>query len=221
MKKALIVLFFGASVLFSCFLFAFESQEKEEKGSLAIYFMGEMVGYEEYTLQLSENGYWLTVKGKMTKPIALEIETLDLHVDRNFIPLRFHFKGLVSGVRQEIISSISDGQVENTIKVKGEEEKNSVRIKRDAFLLPNPIYSPFIFLTKKFRCSLQEKTKLSAYIIPQFEALFTLEPREEDPCWLIMNLTEMEYWLETDSEGTLKTLCIPSRNLKIVQKSSP
>ena len=68
----------------------------------------------------------------------------------------------------------------------------------------------FLILTKKFRCPLQEKKELSSYIIPQREALFTLESREEAPCSLLMLLDGTEIEIETDEQGSLKTLHIPN-----------
>lgn len=185
-----------------------------------LYFMDEKVGYEEYTWQSDEQGYLLEASGRMTKPVALEITKLSLRLDKSFIPRKFYFKGYISGVTQEITSFISEGDVENIIKVSGQERKSKAKIRRDAFLLPNAIFSPYIVLTKKFRCHLQEKVELSAYIIPQLEVSFTLEPKEGSPCLLIMNMDGIEIELETDEEGTLNSIAIPSQRLKVSQSIS-
>lgn len=216
-------------VLLFFFLSTALSQEKKEEGSLFIYFMEEKVGYEEFTWQSDGEGYLLEASGRMTKPVVLEINKLRLHLDKNFIPRKFYFKGSVSGVTQEITSSISEGNVENIIRVSGQERKAEINIRRDAFLLPNAIFSPYVALVKKFRCSLQEKVELSAYIIPQLEVPFTLEPKETEEtgeakgtekelsCFLIMNMGGMEIELETDDEGNLKSIVIPSQRLKVVK----
>jgi len=179
--------------------------------------MEEKVGYEEYIWKTDETGYLLSVRGRMTKPIALEIDRLTIRLDRSFIPLRYTFKGSVSGVAQEIESSISEGEVESTILVAGQEQKSTVKIKRNSFLLPNAIFSPYLILTKKFRCTLQEKVEFSAYIIPQLEVTVSLKPKEEDPCTLIMQLSTLQIEVETNERGSLIALHIPSQNLIVVQ----
>ncbi len=190
-----------------------------EKGVFDISFMGEKVGYEEYTWQSTETGYLLTVRGRMTKPIPMVIDKLTIRLDKAFIPSQYYFDGSVSGVRQEVLTVINEGQVENVILVAGQEQKAEVKIKRDAFLLPNPVYSPYIVLTKKFPCSLQEKAECSAYIVPHFEALFTLAPSEENPCLLIMDMAGTETHIVTDDSGKLMSLSIPLRKLEVVRTS--
>lgn len=207
-------------MIFFFFVFSSLSQEKTQKGIFSIYFMGEQVGYEEYTWESKPEGYFLSVKGRMTKPTPMEIEKLTIHLDRNFIPNRFCFRGSVSGVPQEIKSIISDGNVENEIKIAGQEQKSTLKIKRDAFLLPNPIFSTYLVLTKKYGCTLQEPIELSAYIIPQLEVSFTLQPKEEAPCTLLMEISGIKIRLETDNGGNLKALYIPSQKLQVIQKSS-
>ncbi len=206
-------------VLFSLFFFVYSAsfKEKIESGTISIFFMDEKVGYEEYTWQSDELGYILTVKGRMTKPVAMEIEHLTIRLDESFIPAKFVFKGSVNGVTQEVSSSIIEGHVENRILVAGQEQKSSVNVKRNAFLLPNPIFSPYMVLTKKFRCTLQEKVDLSAYIIPQLETPFTLEPKEDDSCFLIMQINGIQINIETDGNGNLKSLHIPFQNLRVIQ----
>ena len=212
-------LFFVLISLLFRFVFSGLSQEETERGTFSIYFMEEKVGYEEYTWQSDEMGYTLSLSGRMTKPVAMEIELLTIRLDNNFIPISFYYKGTLSGMSQEISSSIEEGQVENTIIVLGHEQKNTIKIKRDAFLLPNPVFAPYMILTKKFRCTLQESVALSAYLIPQVEIEFTLEPKEEEPCILIMHSSGMEIELETDEEGMLKSLYIPSQRLRVVKES--
>ncbi len=213
-------LFFVLISLLFLFVFSGLSQEETERGTFSIYFMEEKVGYEEYTWQADEMGYNLSLSGRMTKPVAVEIELLTIRLDKNFIPISYYYKGTLSGMSQEISSSIEEGQVENTIMVLGHEQKNTVKIKRDAFLLPNPVFAPYMVLTKKFRCTLQESVALSAYLIPQVEIEFTLEPKdkEEEPCILIMHSSGMKIEIETDEEGKLKSLYIPSQRLRVVQE---
>lgn len=206
-------------ILSSSFIHVMGYQEEAQRGSFSIYFREEKVGYEEYTWQPEEWGFSLSVSGRITKPTAMEIERLTIGLDKNLIPNHYFFKGSVSGVAQEISSKILDGTVENTIRVQGQEQKSTVHIKRDALLLPNAVFSPYIVLTKKFRCSLEEPIELSAYIIPQLEAPFILEPKEEASCSLIMRISGLEIELETDEEGNLSRLAIPSQKLKVVQDS--
>jgi hypothetical protein len=186
-----------------------------EKGTLLIYFMEERVGYEEYTWEADERGYTLTVKGKLTKPIPMEIERLSIRVNRDFIPYQYIFRGSVSGFNQRLSCAITDGQVESTLMVAGHEQSSSIEIRRDAFLLPNPIFSPYIVLTKKYRCLLEEKTDLSAYLVPELEIPFSLEPDAEDPCMLLMDMGGVEINLKTDGQGNLTFLQIPSRKLRV------
>jgi hypothetical protein len=205
----LVILFFSISLR--------ASLEEKEKGTFSIYFMQEQVGYEEYTWEEDEYGYSLTIRGRMTKPIAIEIDELVIHVDKSFISRQFLFRGKVSGVEQEVRSIISEGQVVNIKKVAGQEQSEAVSIRRDAFLLPNPVFSPYMVLTKKYRCDLQEKIDISAYIIPQMEVPATIEPKKDDPCRLIMRLAATEIELETNEQGNLNAVDIPSQNLRVLK----
>jgi len=215
-KKALFVLFLFLSMLW-LFHFAESAKDSTEKGAYFIYFMDEKVGYEEYTWEEDENGYHLSVKGRMTKPVDMEIEELDIRLDKNFIASFFSFKGSVNGVQQDVASTISEGDVENRIRVAGQESLSTVKVRRDAFLLPNPIFSPYLVLTKKFRCTLEEAIELSAYIIPQLENPFTLSPVEGEPCSLIMQLSGIRIELQTDEEGNLISLSVPAQRLEVLR----
>lgn len=222
MLKKIFILLILVIILMMLFFFvpSLRSREQAQSGMLSIYFMEEKVGYEEYIWESDETGHILSVKGRMTKPAAMEIEKLTLRLDRNFIPNHFYFKGSVSGVTQEISSLITEGAVHNKIRVEGQERESTVKIKRDSFLLPNPIFSPYLILTKKFRCTLEEKVELSAYIIPQFEVSFTLESKEGEPCSLIAELSGIQIEIQTDNEGDLKAIYIPSQKLKVIQDRS-
>lgn len=216
LKKILFVF----SLIFSIViftLFSLSAKETTEKGAFSIYFMDEKVGYEEYTWEEDANGYHLSVKGRMTKPADMEIEELDIRLDKNFIASSFHFKGSVNGVQQEVSSTISDGEVENRIMVAGQESQSTVNIRRDAFLLPNPIFSPYLVLTKKFMCALEEEIELSAYIIPQLENPFTLSPVDGEPCSLIMLLSGIRIELQTDDEGNLIAFSVPAQRLEVLR----
>ena len=188
-----------------------------ETGTLSIYFMEEQVGYEEYFWEEDNTGFTLTVRGRMTKPIAIEIERLVIRVDKSYIPERYTFKGQVSGVNQDIQSFFSEGKVVNTKQVAGQERTETVDIKRDAVLLPNPVFSPYMVLTKKFRCGLQETTEISAYIIPQMEILSTLGPKQDFPCRLVLRMGTTEIEIGTDEEGVLNSLDISSQNLRVLR----
>jgi hypothetical protein len=218
-KKILVIFSFVFLSLLCFFVSAAQYEEEVESGVLSIYFQDENVGYEEYTWQSDEMGYLLSVKGRMTKPVDMEIHSLILRLDKSFIPLQFNFKFSVGGVVQEISSLIMDGQVENTLHVSGQEYKSTVKIKRDAFLLPNPVFSCYMVVAKKFRCHLQEPVELSAYIIPLFEVPLSLEFDEESPCSMILEVSGITMEMETDDEGSLKFLHSPAQKLKVYKQN--
>ena len=188
-----------------------------ETGTLSIYFMQEQVGYEEYSWEEDEMGFTLSVRGRMTKPIAISIERLVIRLDRSFIPESYLFEGQISGVPQYIQSFFSEGKAKSTKLVGGQEQEETVDIKRDAVLLPNPIFSPYMVLTKKFRCGLQETAEITAYIIPQMEVSGTIAPKQDDPCRIVLQLGPTQIEIETDEEGTLTGLDMPSSNLRVVR----
>jgi hypothetical protein len=193
------------------------SPDANETGTLSIYFMEEQVGYEEYSWEEDDMGFTLTVRGRMTKPIAIDIERLTIRVNKSFIPERYTFKGRVSGVSQDIQSLFSEGRVVNTKHVAGQDRTETMDVKRDAILLPNPVFSPYMVLTKKFRCGLDKPQQISAYIIPQMEIPATLEPKKDFPCHFILRLGPTIIEIETDEEGILKNLEIVSQNLRILR----
>ncbi|MGB3861562.1 MAG: hypothetical protein WA915_05735 [Candidatus Aminicenantaceae bacterium] len=209
------ILLFGLSISVP----ALGGQEESEEGIFDVFFMGEKVGYEEYIWESKEQEYLLTVRGRMTKPIPMVIEKLTIRLDKSFIASQYYFKGSVSGVEQEILSVINEGTVENIILVAGQEQKREVEIRRDALLLPNAVYSPYIVLTKRFPCTLQEKTELSVYFIPQVETPVTVVPSEFNPCHFILEMSGSEIHVGTDEDGNLNSLEIPLKNLRVVRVS--
>ena len=216
-KKILLFFLLLILLLLFFFLFSARSQEISETGVFSIYFMEEKVGYEEYIWQEDEGGYLLTVKGRMTKPAKMEVRELKIRLDKNFIASSFLFRGSVNGVEQDVSSSIREGHVENIIVVGGQERQSAVDVRRDVFLLPNPIFSPYLVLTKKYRCDLVERTELSAYIIPQLEVPFTLESQEGAPCLLMVELGGIKIELQTDDQGDLKVILIPAQKLEVLK----
>lgn len=218
-RKSLFLIALSSLLVQSILGLSVQDTALSEKGVFDIAFMGEKVGYEEYIWQSTETGYLLTVRGRMTKPIPMVIDKLTIRLDKAFIPNQYYFEGSVSGVRQEVLSVINEGQVENIILVAGQEQKTETKIKRDAFLLPNPVYSPYMVLTKKFRCSVHEKVECSAYIVPHFETLFTLEPSEESPCLLVLDMDGTETLLGMDDSGRLISLKVPLKNLEVIRTS--
>lgn len=191
---------------------AFPAQEIEQ-GAFSIYFMDEQVGYEEFEWRRVDRGYELSVSGRMTKPILIQIERLMIQLSESFIPIGFSFKGTISGVEQKVKSEISDGHVKNVIHISGQEQTATVDIRRDAFLLPNPVFSAYTAITKKYRCSLGEEKQLSAYVIPQVEVPFLLHAGEGDPCRLIMDFSSSVIELQTNPDGDLLEVRIPAQNL--------
>lgn len=179
--------------------------------------MEEQVGYEEYAWEEDEMGFTLTVRGRITKPIAITIERLVIRVNKSFIPERYQFYGQLSGVDQDIQSFFSGGKVVTTKKVAGQERTETVDVRRDTLLLPNPVFSPFMVLAKKFRCDLRERIEISAYIIPQMEISAFLEPSQDSPCHLMMEWGPTQIEIKTDEKGSLLEMEIPSQNLKVLR----
>jgi len=192
-------------------------QEEYERGTFSIYFMDEKVGYEEFVWRRDAAGSVLTIEGRMTKPMQMSIEELEIRTNASFIPTSFRLRGSVGGVAQDIESVLQDGEVRTTIRVGDQEQASTVRVRRDAFLLPNPIYAPYMIITKRFGCSLEEAQELSAYIIPQVETPFTLAPKEDRPCILILEMGATQVELITDESGQLLSLSIPLQHLRVVR----
>lgn len=201
---------------FFCLSLAGTAQRRVERGLLSIYYAQEKVGYEEYQWREESGGYSLEIRGRIDKPSPMIVDRLLLRLDDDFLPREFTFVGTISGVTQEITCEIIEGAVESRTIVAGQSQKNTLQIRRDAFLLPNALFSPFIVLTKKYACSLQEKVSLSAYIVPMEEIPFTLEAMEGQPCTLLMQLGAVRIELDTDDQGNLRELRIPQQQVKIL-----
>lgn len=197
------------------------ADETVERGTLNIYFREEKVGYEEYIWTEKPDGYELQVTGRMTAPLSLEVERLSLCLTRSFIPCGFSFKGSVNGVAQEVDSIIVEGVVTNKIKVAGQEMKSSLVIRRDAFLLPNPLFSPYQVITRKFRCAAPFQAQVGIYIIPQMEVAGELAVKSEFPCQLTLTMGGVEVTLTSDEQGRLTSLVIPAQRLRVVASPSP
>ncbi len=191
--------------------------EEYEKGTLSIYFMEEKVGYEEYTWRRDGSGIELRVEGRITKPVEMTIEDMIIRTDPDFIPTAFRFVGSVGGVEQDVESIINQGEVRTSIRVGGQEQMSTGQIQRDAFLLPNPVFSPYMMISKRFLCTLTESRELSAYIIPQVETQFSLHPKGETPCIMIIEMGAARIELVTDDSGQLNGLSIPVQQLRVAR----
>jgi len=214
----------GVAACFLCVfltIFSFPANTADlkstEEETLSIYFNDEKVGYEEYVWTSSQDGYCLSGKGRIEKPVPITIDLIEIHLDGSYIPLRYTFKGTISGVYQEIQSEFREGEGANQITVAGQSQEYQVNIRRDAFLLPNPLFSPYVVITKKFGCSVSEALELSAYTIPQLETPFLLEAKEEDPCTLLMTLSSIQIEIQTNEEGDLVSIVISSQGLRVVR----
>lgn len=188
-----------------------------ESGTLSIYFMDEKVGYEDYAWSEEPGGYVLKVTGRMAKPLRLEVESLTIRLSRDYIPTDFSFKGSMNGTDQDITTVIREGRVRNTIITGGRESVTETQVRRDALILPNPIFSPYLVLAKKYGCGLKDKREISVYMVPQVEIAGSLESDPADPCRLMLKLAGVEMSLETDAEGHFLSLSMPAQNLKVVR----
>lgn len=186
-----------------------------ERGTLSIYFHEEKVGYEEYVWTEDARGYELSVTGRMTGPMTLEVERLVIRMNRDFIAGSFSFKGTVNGLAQEVESELREGTVVNRIKVAGQNMESTSKVRRDALLLPNPIFSPYLVLAKKYGCRLQSPAEVPVYIIPQVEVSGRLEPKAGAPCALVLALGGVEITLDADEEGRLRSLLIPGQGIRV------
>lgn len=220
MKKIIFIFLLTLVFILFFFLFVFgQSLKRGEEGRLAIYFQGEKVGYEEYRWSKQGENYLLEVEGQLTKPVALVIEHLQIVLDAALIPQKFELTGTISGVHQEIFSELQEGKVTNRIRVAGQEQTLTHTIRRDAFLLPNPVFSPYLVLAKKFRCQLDsqsEPQEISIYVIPQVELKATIQAEANEPCGLVIQLGGTEVRLKTNPQGKLLSLSIPSQRLEVV-----
>lgn len=190
-------------------------ETRVESGTLSVYFMGGKVGYEDYSWTEDARGYVLEASGRMTQPLRLEVQSLTLRLNRDFIPFEYSFRGALNGINQDITSRIQEGRVLNTIVQGGQETTSEADIRRDALILPNPLFSPYLVLAKKYGCGLKDKTEVSAYMIPQVEVGGVLDRAADNPCLLTLNLAGVEIILETDAERHLISLSIPGQNLKV------
>jgi hypothetical protein len=217
MWKKMILL---ASILISLAVVGRPSAETTERGTLSIYFREEKVGYEDYVWTEKEDGYTLQVTGRMTAPLALVVGSLSLCLTRDFIPCGFSFKGSVNGIDQEVDSTIVEGVVTNRIKVAGQEMKSSLIIRRDAFLLPNPLFAPYQVITRKYGRAPRARTEVGIYIIPQLEVTGQLESNPDAPCQLVLTMSGVEVTLTSDEQGRLQSLVIPAQNIRVVASPS-
>jgi len=190
-------------------------EEARLAGTLSVFFMEEKVGVEEFSWSEEADGYALRVTGRMTKPLRLDIDSMTLLMSKDFIPREYRFLGALNGMSQDISSRIQDGRVENTIRVAGQENVLTADIRRNAILLPNPLFSPYLVLAKKFGCGLKDKAEVSVYMIPQVEITGTLQAAPDNPCALTLDLAGVQVSLLVDGTGRLVSLSIPGQSLKV------
>lgn len=191
-----------------------------ETGRLAVYFRDEMVGSEDYVWTEDEFGFTLEAVARMTKPLDLDVEKLTIRLNKSFIAQSYGFKGSIGGLDQKVESVFSEGRAANVLTFSDRETRMDAQVRRDTVLLPNPLFSPYLVLAKRFRCGLAEKKEFSAYIIPQLEVPLTVEPVEGAPCRLAVDMAGVRVEIETDARGSLIELVIPSQSLRVKNGSA-
>jgi hypothetical protein len=191
------------------------SGEVLDSGTLTIYFKDEKVGYEDYSWIEEADGYELRVSGRMAQPFRLEIESMTLRLSKDLIPREYHFQGALNGMSQEITSRIQEGRVQNTIRVAGQENVLELQVRRDTLVLPNPLFSPYVVLAKKYGCGLKDKAEVSVYMIPQVEMTGTLQSAADNPCALTLDVAGGQVLLVADAEQRLTSLSIPGQSLRV------
>ncbi len=209
-KKVIVILV----ILFLLFTFLLcqepEDLPRSDSKILYLYFMGEEAGYEEYEWIEQEDSYILRARGEVTKPASLITELMLIEMDKEFKPLSFHFKGKVRGVEQEVISTISEGEVKNTLRAGEQKRETTSKISSDALILPNSFFSPYLVLARK-AAGLKEKMTFKAYIVPQMELNLTVEPDSENSRLLHINLVGVKIDVLTDSQGFLEMVSVPGQ----------
>lgn len=223
-KKVILILV----ILFLLFTFLLcqepEDLPRSDSQKLYLYFMGDEAGYEDYEWIEQEDRYILRARGELTKPASLITELMVIEMDKEFKPLSFHFKGKVRGVEQEIISTISQGEVKNLIRAGGQQREMTSKISADALILPNSFFSPYFVLARK-AADLKEKMTFKAYVVPQMEVNLTVEPDSENSRLLHINLVGVKIEVLTDEEGFLEKVSIPGQmfeaRAKMLKKEEP
>ena len=220
MSKKLILIIM-IMILFLLFLVTtiLPEVKTSEKGKLLIYFMGEKAGFEEYEWIEELDKFILSAKGEINKPISLITDKMIIEVDKEFKPIRFYFKGKVNGVSQEIETTVFKEEVKNKIKVGQQKREFTARISRNAFFLPNGIFSPYIVVSKKAISLIKEKQTLPAYIVPQLEVNMIVEPDKEKKNSFHLNLAGVKIDILTDENGKLYSLLIPSQSIEVYEES--
>ncbi len=186
-----------------------------ESGTLSVFFMGEKVGYEDYSWSSDPRGFVLRASGRMTKPLDLKVESLTLALSKDFIPVEYSFSGSINGTRQEVTTKFREGEALNSIVVAGQETTSEASVRRDALILPNPLFSPYVVLAKRYACGLKDKVQVSAYMVPQVEIAGDLQSDPAAPCSFTLDLAGVQIILETDGDHHLVSISIPSQNIKV------
>ena len=209
-KKVIVILV----ILFLLFTFLLcqepEDLPRSDSKKLYLYFMGEEAGYEEYEWIEQEDRYILQARGELTKPASLITELMRIEMDKEFKPLSFHFKGKVRGMEQEIMSTVSQGEVKNIIRAGEQKREMTSKISSDALILPNSFFSPYLVLARK-AAGLREKMTFKAYIVPQMEVNLTVEPDSKNPRLLHLNLVGVKIDVLTDDEGFMEKVSVPGQ----------
>lgn len=211
MMKKIIILIITLLVIF---IFLFSQGPSSAKKKLFIYFLGEEAGCEEYEWVENPDGFVLRASGELKKPISLVTEQLTIQLDRELRPLKFHFKGNVNGVNQEIETAVTEGEARNKVIAAGQTREITSKVSPDTLFLPNGIFSPYVVLAEKIKKAGGEKVTLPAYVVPQVEIKLVAEPDKENPHLFHLNLMGVKIELLTDEQRFLKSLSIPAQNIE-------
>ncbi len=210
MKKIILFII----TLSAIFIFLSSQVPSSAKKKLYLYFMGEEAGAEEYEWIENPDGFLLRASGELKKPLSLITEQLTIELDKELRPLKFHFKGTVNGVSQEIETTVTEGEARNKLTAPGQTREMTSKVSADTLFLPNGIFSPYVVLAEKIKKASGEKLTFPAYIVPQVEIRLSAEPDKENPRLFHLNLMGVKIELLTDEQRFLKSLSIPAQNIE-------
>ena len=211
-----------------------EKKSSRLEGEFRISVSGREIGFEKYTLAISENAITsssvleLRISGEGNQKIALSTK---LEMDEQYNPRSYELQSEVNGKRGTIKGSFAPNQVIFDYVSDGNPVRNGLLLGDRCTVLDTNIFHHFIFLARLFKYGSREKSQTFEVVIPQEKETGTLliselnkesieiKGKKISTTHLLIDSGSMRIHMWVDSERTPRKISVPEKGIEVLQNN--
>jgi alpha/beta superfamily hydrolase len=165
MKKGLLIVMTVCIGLLGAPISLF-SQTSNQSGKFIIYYGEKETGFENWSLFTSGGKTTLTDQAQF-KVAEIEFSiNMELILDSLYSPSKLKMDENVAGSAYQLSTEFKEGKAINHMVSKDTDTTTEFLVHKDALILPNGLFYPYTFLTKKYDFKKGGKQEFFGYVVP-------------------------------------------------------